>query len=110
MAHSASFGLSVIIGVWAVELLRHDGHGRRLAGAIAALTLLSGLVTRPLGGRLLQQRPDRAVQLVGVSMVAGAAGTFLLLLDLPLAVRIAGRRCSASPPGSRSRLPSPERS
>jgi MFS family permease len=90
VAHSASFGLSVIIGVWAVELLRHDGHGRRLAGAIAALTLLSGLVTRPVGGRLLQRRPDRAVRLVGISMVAGAAGTFLLLLELPLAVRIAG--------------------
>lgn len=90
VAHSASFGLSVIIGTWAVELLRHDGHGRRLAGAIAALTLLGGLVTRPVGGRLLQRRPDHALRLVGVSMIAGAAGTFLLLFDIPLPARIAG--------------------
>ena len=90
IAHTASFGLSVIVGTWAVSLLRHDGYGRRLAGAVAALTLLSGLVTRPLGGRVLQRRPKVAVRLVGLSMVAGAVGTFLLLLDLPLGARIAG--------------------
>jgi cyanate permease len=90
IAHTASFGLSVIVGTWAVSLLRHDGYGRRLAGVVAALTLLSGLVTRPVGGRVLQRRPKVAVRLVGLSMVAGAAGTCLLLLDLPLAARIAG--------------------
>src|SRR5204863_6015240 len=50
IAHTASFGLSVIAGNWAVSLLQHDGYGRRLAGAVAALTLLAGFVTRPLGG------------------------------------------------------------
>ena len=49
VAHSASFGLSVIAGNWAVSLLRDDGYTRGVAGAVAALTLLSGLVTRPLG-------------------------------------------------------------
>jgi len=73
VAHTASFGLSVIVGTWAVSLLRH-----------------SGLVTRPAGGRVLQRRPSVAVRLVGLSMLAGAAGTCLLLLDLPLGVRIAG--------------------
>jgi hypothetical protein len=34
VAHSASFGLSVIVGTWAVSLLQHDGYGRRLAGAL----------------------------------------------------------------------------
>jgi len=90
VAHSASFGLSVIVGVWAVSLLRHDGYSRRLAGAVAALTLLGGLVTRPVGGRVLQRRPRVAVRLVGLSMVAGAAGTCLLLLDIPLGARVAG--------------------
>jgi MFS family permease len=89
-AHTASFGLSVIVGTWAVSLLQHDGYGRRLAGAVAALTLLGGLVTRPIGGRLVQRRPEQAAQLLGVSMLLGAAGTFLLLLDIPLAARIAG--------------------
>ena len=90
IAHTASFGLSVIVGIWAVSLLRHDDYGRRLAGAVAALALLGGLVTRPVGGRLLQRRPNTAIRLVGASMLAGAAGTVLLLLDLPLAVRVAG--------------------
>jgi MFS transporter, CP family, cyanate transporter len=89
-AHTASFGFSVIIGNWAVSLLEHDGHGSRLAGAVSALTLLSGLVTRPLGGRLLQVFGDRAAWLLSASMLAGAGGTVLFLLDLPLAVRIVG--------------------
>jgi len=89
-AHTASFGLSVIVGIWAVPLLQHDGYGRRLAGAVAALALLGGIVTRPLGGRILQHRPKQAAQLLGVSMLLGAAGTALLLLDIALAVRVAG--------------------
>jgi MFS family permease len=89
-AHTASFGLSVIVGTWAVPLLQHDGYGRRLAGAVAALALLGGIVTRPLGGRILQHRPEQAAQLLGVSMLLGAAGTVLLLLDIALVARIAG--------------------
>jgi MFS family permease len=90
VAHTASFGLSVIVGTWAVSLLRHDDYGRRLAGAVAALALLGGLVTRPLEGRLMQRRPETAIPLVGISMLAGAAGTVLFLLDIPLTVRIVG--------------------
>jgi MFS family permease len=90
VAHSASFGLSVIVGTWAVSLLQHDGYGRRLAGAVAALTLLGGLVTRPIGGRLVQRRPESAARLLGVSMLLGAAGTLLLLPDIQLAARVAG--------------------
>lgn len=90
VAHTASFGLSVIAGNWAVSLLQNDGYGRRLAGAVAALTLLGGLVTRPLGGRALQRWRERAAWLIGASMVGGAGGTLLLLLDIPLSARIAG--------------------
>jgi MFS family permease len=90
IAHTASFGFSVIIGNWAVSLLEHDGYGSRLAGAVAALTLLAGFVTRPLGGRAFQVWGERAAPLLAVSMVVGAGGTVLLLLDLPLAVRVVG--------------------
>jgi MFS family permease len=90
VAHTASFAFSVIVGNWAVSLLEHDGYGRRLAGAVAALTLLAGFVTRPLGGRAFQRWRERAAPLLPVSMVAGAAGTVLFLLDLALPVRIAG--------------------
>jgi MFS family permease len=90
IAHTASFGLSVVIGNWAVSLLQHDGYGRRLAGVIAALTLLGGFVTRPLGGRALQRWGSRAAWLLGASMVAGAGGTALLTFDLALPLRILG--------------------
>jgi len=90
VAHTSSFALSVIVGSWTVSLLEHDGYGRRLAGVVAALTLLTGFVSRPLGGRAFQRWGARAAPLLAASMVAGAAGTVLLLLDLPLAVRIAG--------------------
>jgi len=90
VAHTASFGFSVIVGNWAVSLLQHDGYGRRLAGAVAALTLLGGLVTRPLGGRALQRWRQGAAPLLALSMVTGAGGTVLLLLDVPLSARIAG--------------------
>lgn len=86
----ASFGLSVVAGNWAVSLLQHDGYGRRLAGAVAALTLLAGLITRPLGGRLVERFPQMAAQVVGTSMLAAAGGTVLLLLDIPLAARVVG--------------------
>jgi MFS family permease len=90
VAHAASFGLSVIAGNWAVSLLQHDGYGRRLAGIVAALTLLGGIVTRPLAGRALERWGERSRRLVSASMLAGAGGTILLLLDLPLVVRIVG--------------------
>lgn len=90
VAHTASFGLSVIAGNWAVSLLRHDGYSRGVAGAVAALTLLCGLVTRPLGGRLVERMPGRTGALLGASMLVAAAGTVLLFVDLPLAVRVVG--------------------
>jgi len=90
IAHTGSFAFSVIVGNWAVSLLEHDGYGRRMAGAVAALTLLAGFVTRPLGGRAFQRWRERAAPLLPVSMVAGAVGTVLFLLDLALPVRIAG--------------------
>jgi MFS family permease len=90
IAHTASFGLSVIVGTWAVSLLQHDGYGRRLAGAVAALTLLGGLVMRPVGGRILQRRPESTAGLLGGSMLLGAIGTLLLLPDIALPARVAG--------------------
>jgi MFS family permease len=90
LAHTASFGFSVIVGNWTVSLLQHDGYGRRLGGLVAALTLLGGFVTRPFGGRAVQRRRDAVGPLLALSMVIGAVGTVLLLLDIPLWARIVG--------------------
>jgi MFS family permease len=80
--HTASFGLSVIAGNWIVTLLRHDGLSRGAAAAIGALTLLGGLVTRPLAGAAIRRSPRSAAGLVAASLVCGSAGMALLALPV----------------------------
>jgi MFS transporter, NNP family, nitrate/nitrite transporter len=78
---AASFGLSVVMGNWVVELIdRHGAVGETAAGAIGALTLMLGVVTRPLGGWILRAHPDRARAAVAVSLAAGSAGAMALAL------------------------------
>jgi len=82
--HSASFGLSVVIGNWVVTLLeRHGALSASVSGAAGALTLLLGIVTRPLGGRFYGRAgPLRA------SFLVGAAATAVLALSASLPVAI----------------------
>ncbi|MDX6512381.1 MAG: hypothetical protein QOE36_1885 [Gaiellaceae bacterium] len=81
--HAATFGLSVVIGNWIVTLLVKHGHGHAAAGAVGSLTLLLGMITRPLGGWLLRRRPEQARAMLAASLVAGAAGTAVLALPAP---------------------------
>jgi MFS family permease len=83
--HSASFGLSVVVGNWVVTLLeRAGGESAALAGVAGALTLFLGVVTRPLGGHL-----DEHTWLLRASLLAGGAGTALLAIASPLGLVIA---------------------
>ena len=60
MLYAASLGLSIVIGNWVVTLLhRHGGLSKSSAGLVGALTLMLGIVTRPLGGWILHERPRR---------------------------------------------------
>ncbi len=73
---SCSLGLSVVLGNWVTTLLqREGGMNRGAAGAIAALTLVLGIISRPLGGWILQKRPRRIRLAVGASLVGGALGS-----------------------------------
>ena len=89
--YSASLGLSVTVGNWVVTLLdRHGGLGKGSAGAIGSLTLVLGIVTRPLGGWILREHAARARLAVGASLAGGAAGTLLLAVAQPPAVAALG--------------------
>jgi nitrate/nitrite transporter NarK len=89
--YAASLGLSVAVGNWVVTLLeRHEGLDKGAAGAIAALTLALGIVTRPLGGWILREHPSRTRVAVGASLAAGAAGTLLLAPGGPPVVAALG--------------------
>jgi MFS transporter, NNP family, nitrate/nitrite transporter len=84
--HAASFGLSVVIGNWSVTLLeRAGGDSPDVAGVIAGLGLLLGVVTRPLGGRLVGR-----LRVVRVSLLTGGAGVALLAAAAPVSVAAAG--------------------
>jgi MFS family permease len=83
--HSASFGLSVVIGNWVVTLLERTGDvSSRMAAAAGALTLLLGIFTRPLGGRLIGHSG-----VLRASFLAGGAATAALALGQPLALAVA---------------------
>jgi nitrate/nitrite transporter NarK len=89
--YAASLGLSIVIGNWIVTLLhRHGELNEGTAGAIGALTLALGIVTRPLGGWILHARPERMRAAVGASLLAGAAGTLLLAAAKPPALVAVG--------------------
>lgn len=85
LAHMASLGLNAVVANWVVTLLeRAGGYSLTLAGAASALTLGAGIVGRPLGGWLVHRQPARARAVVAASLLAGAAGTALLVPAGPL--------------------------
>jgi MFS family permease len=82
--HSASFGLSVVVGNWVVTLLERAGHdSASFAGVAGALTLFLGIVTRPLGGR-----HEHNTALLRGSLVLGGVGTGLLAFASPAGLAI----------------------
>lgn len=88
---AATFGLSVVIGNWVVEILqRNTGVGNAEAGAIGSLTLLLGVFSRPFGGWLLQRHPTIMRASLAVSIAAGALGTVMILLAGPLWLAVVG--------------------
>jgi predicted MFS family arabinose efflux permease len=88
--HTASFGLSVLLGNWVTTLLEHEGGlSTGAAGAVGSLTLLLGFATRLLGGWAVRARPAWGPPLVAGSFVAGAAGTLALLPARPLGLALA---------------------
>ena len=87
---AASFGLSVVIGNWAVTLLVRAGDSEAVAGAIASLTLLLGVVSRPLGGWLLRHRRSSMRIVLAGSIVAGSVGTLALSAAEPLLLAVLG--------------------
>ena len=89
--YAASLGLSIVIGNWVVTLLhREGGLSKSSAGLVGALTLTLGIVTRPLGGWILNEHPQRVRAAVAASLVAGAAGTAALAIAEPLPLAILG--------------------
>jgi MFS family permease len=91
LMYAATFGLSVVVGNWVATLLeRGGGQSQEVAGAVAALTLLLGIVTRPLGGWLLRRRPLWTKTIIVGSLLACGAGSLLVAAAEPLALVVLG--------------------
>ena len=91
LMYAATFGLSVVVGNWVATLLeRGGGQSQEVAGAVAALTLLLGIVTRPLGGSLLRRRPEWTKTIVVGSLLACGVGALLVAAAEPLALVVLG--------------------
>jgi MFS family permease len=89
--YGASLGLSLVVGNWVVELLeRNAGVAKGTAGAVGAFTLLLGVLTRPLGGWILRERPAVIRASVAGALAAGAVGTALLAISEPLWIAAIG--------------------
>ena len=89
LIHSASFGLSIVLSNWVVNVLTEGGdYGEETAGLIGAAILVLGIFSRPGGGLLVHLRPARARALLVATVAFGAIGSLLLGLApaLPLAV------------------------
>ena len=89
--YAASYGLGVVLANWVVELLqRHGDMSDGAAAAVGALTLLLVVVSRPLGGWILLDRPRQTRAVVSASLVAGPAGTLALLAADPAWLAVLG--------------------
>jgi nitrate/nitrite transporter NarK len=68
----ASFGLVMVVGAWITTLLKTSFHvPLKTAGVMGSAVLLLGIVSRPLGGWMVQRMPVR--RLVQSSLLVNAA-------------------------------------
>jgi MFS family permease len=91
VVYAGTLGLSVVAANWIVSLLVQAGEATNgVAGGVASLSLLTGILTRPLGGWAVG-RGQRATRiLVVVSVAAGVGGMLALATARPLALAVAG--------------------
>lgn len=89
--YSASYGIGLVLANWVVELLqRHSTLGDGAAAAVGALTLVLVVVSRPLGGWILDAHPELTWQALAASIVGGTAGTVALIVADPAWLAVLG--------------------
>lgn len=89
MLSTASFGASIVIGNWAPTLLvRAHGYTKGTAGVVAGLTVLLGIVGRPIGGIVTRRAPDATRPVIVASFLAGVIGTVVMAVGAPLGAMV----------------------
>jgi nitrate/nitrite transporter NarK len=77
LVHGSSFGLSYLLGTWVTTYLVHDkGLAIGPAGVVGSAVLVGGIVSRPIGGIVLQRghlSPWGMIRL-SLAVIAGCTG------------------------------------
>lgn len=88
LVHTATFGLAVLVGIWITTFLVHDfGLSLVSAGAAGSAILALGVISRPLGGWLIDRGVVSARLVMRLTVLGGAIGLAVLAWPgRPLAV------------------------
>ncbi len=79
LVHTATFGLAVLVGIWITTFLVHEfGLSLVRAGAAGSAILALGVLSRPLGGLLVDRGVLGARAVMKLTVLAGAIGLVAL--------------------------------
>lgn len=79
LVHTATFGLAVLVGIWVTTFLVHEfGLSLVSAGAAGSTILALGVLSRPLGGWLIDRGVLGAGALMKLTVLTGALGLAVL--------------------------------
>jgi nitrate/nitrite transporter NarK len=92
LSHLGTFGLGSAIAAWiTIYFVALYGLPLTLAATIGSVSLMTGILFRPLGGILLARRIIGAIPLLRLGAIMGSLGIILLCIPLRLpALAIAG--------------------
>ena len=81
LAHTGTFGLSILVGTWITTFLLRDlGLPLSVAGELGSAVLVVGILSRPGGGILIDRRRVLTKTMIRGSLLAGTLGLGLLAL------------------------------
>ena len=81
LAHTGTFGLSILVGTWITTFLLRDlGLPLSVAGGLGSAVLVVGILSRPGGGILIDRRRVLTKSMIRGSLLAGTLGLALLAL------------------------------
>jgi len=79
LVHTATFGLAVLVGIWITTFLVHEfGLSLVSAGAAGSTILALGVLSRPLGGLLVDRGVLGARAVMKLTVLTGAVGLLVL--------------------------------
>ncbi len=81
LAHTGTFGLAILVGTWITTFLLRDLQlPLTVAGGLGSAVLVVGMLSRPVGGLMIDRNWVFTKTMIRMSLLAGALGLGLLAL------------------------------